>query len=218
MRPNIQRMHKLLKGIECVIFDFGEVLIELDYPRVISGFSKVANRNKEEIHEMVVTAPLLKEFEVNQLTPTEFRAGVNNLLGTSLEDGTFDQIWNSMLKNLPAERMELLEEVSTQYQTYMLSNSNVIHEEAYNKMILEVTGRPNLHALVNKAYFSQNMGLRKPNKECYEYVIADIGKDPSKMLFLDDRLDNIEGAQKCGLNTVHVTNAEKQLMELFKNG
>ncbi|MEP1096432.1 MAG: HAD family phosphatase [Cyclobacteriaceae bacterium] len=211
-------MSQQLDGIEGVIFDFGEVIIELDYPRVISGFSEVAKKNVEEIHELVVTAPLLKDFEVSKISPTEFRIGVNQLLGMSLDDDEFDFIWNSMLKNLPRERMDILADVAKRFNTFILSNSNVIHEAAYNKMIENVTGKPNLHAFVQKAYFSQDIGLRKPGKECYQFVIDDIGIDSDKLLFLDDRLDNIEGAQACGLNTVHVTDADRQLREIFKNG
>ncbi len=218
MRPNIQRMSKQLEGIEAVIFDFGEVIIELDYPRVISGFSEVANKNVNEIHELVVTAPILKEFEINKISPAEFRAGVNDLLGMSLDDATFDATWNLMLKNLPKGRMDLLADVSERFDTYILSNSNVIHEKAYNQMIMDVTGKRNLHEFVNKAYFSQDIGLRKPGKECYQYVIDEIGQDPGKLLFLDDRIDNIEGARNCGINTVHVTDAGRQLKEIFKNG
>ncbi len=218
MRPNIQRMSEQLKGIEGVIFDFGEVIIELDYPRVIEAFSKVAKKNVEEIHEMVVTAPLLREFEVNRISPAEFRIGVNDLLGMSLDDSEFDMTWNLMLKNLPKERMDILTEVSSRFSTYILSNSNVIHEKAYNEMIRNVTGRPSLHEFVDKAYFSMDIGLRKPGKECYQHVIEEIGMDPNKLLFLDDRADNIEGAKSCGINTIHVTDADRQLKEIFRNG
>lgn len=208
-------MSVLLKGIDCVIFDFGEVIIELDYPKVIEGFSKVARKNEEEIHEMVVTAPILQDFEVSKISPPEFRRQINELLGTSLVDTEFDQIWNSMLKHLPKERMDLLLEVGKRFDTYVLSNSNVIHEEAFNHMIKEKTGKQSLHDFVKKCYFSQDIRLRKPYRECYEYVIEDIGINPHKILFLDDRLDNIEGARSVGMKGFQVTNASKQLNEIF---
>ena len=211
-------MSRILQEIDHVIFDFGEVLIELDYARVIGGFSKVANKNESEIKEMVVTAPLLQDFEVGKITPDEFRAGVNDLLGTSMMSGEFDEIWNSMLKRLPPERMDLLQQVAARFDTYVLSNSNIIHEVAFNQMIKETTGKSSLHDFVEKCYFSQDIGLRKPYVECYNYVIEDIGADPGRMLFLDDRLDNVEGAMKSGLNAIQITDATRQLKELFGNG
>lgn len=208
-------MSELLEGIECVVFDFGEVLIELDYPKVIAGFSQVAQKNEEEIREMVVTAPLLQEFEVGRLSPKEFRIGVNELLGTSMEPNQFDAIWNSMLKSLPKWRMDLLTEVNQKHGAYILSNSNVIHEKFFNQLIAEVTGKSSLHDFVRKCYFSQDIGLRKPYLDCFEYVIKDIGIISEKILFLDDRQDNIEGARQVGMKAIQVTDAETQLREIF---
>ncbi len=208
-------MSNILDGIEYVIFDFGEVLIELDYPRVIHGFSEIANKNKHQINEMVVTAPLLQQFEVGSISSDEFRDGVNRLLGTSLPDDQFDAIWNSILKSLPKERMDLLDRVGSKYTTYILSNTNTIHERCFNQMIQEVTGKPSLHEFVTKCYFSHDIGFRKPNVECYEYVLQDAGIIPEKSLFLDDRLENVEGALQAGMNALHITNAPKQLTELF---
>ena len=211
-------MSDQLNGIECVVFDFGEVLIELDYPRIIEGFSKVASLNKKEIDELVVNAPLMQQLETSQITPKEFRKGVNELLGMSLNDEDFDEIWNSMLKNLPKWRMDMLWNIRAKYRTFVLSNSNIIHEIYFNRMIKEVTGKSSLHDFVEKCYFSHDIKLRKPYKEAYEYIIQDIGMEPSKMVFLDDRLDNCEAARASGINAIQITDAETQLRSIFNYG
>ncbi len=191
--------------------------MDLDYPKVITKFSEVAKQNESYIKEMVVTAPLLQEFEVGKISPTQFRQGVNKLLNTSMEEDQFDEVWNAMLKELPKERMDLLSEVSKRFDTYILSNTNAIHEVAFNRMIKEVTGKDGLHDFVKKCYFSHDIGLRKPNAACYEFVVQDIGMSADHLLFLDDRLDNIEGARAVGLNAIQVTNASRQLKEIFGN-
>ncbi|MEM9337956.1 MAG: HAD family phosphatase [Bacteroidota bacterium] len=208
-------MFDKLKNVTNVIFDLGEVLLELDYQRIIEKLSEVAKKNKSFIEEIVVTDPLLQDFEIGKISPQQFRQGVNELLGTHLDDDAFDKIWNSMLKRLPKERMDLLREVGGRFQTFILSNTNAIHEVAFNQMIKEVTGRNSLHDFVQKCYFSHTIGLRKPNQSCYQFVIQDIGQDASQMLFLDDRLDNIEGAKKAGLQAIQITDADRQLNELF---
>ena len=205
----------MLENIDYIVFDFGEVLIELDYPLVIEGFLRVANKNHEDIKEMVVTAPLLQEFEVGAITAAEFRGGVNSLLGTHLEDEELDSIWNSILKRLPKERMELLQRVAQRFPTYILSNTNHIHELAFNRIIEEVTGKHSLHEFVKKCYFSHDIGFRKPNADCYRYLIEDSGIIAEKALFLDDREDNIQSARQVGLNAIQITNADAQLTEIF---
>ncbi|WP_164115565.1 HAD family phosphatase [Sphingorhabdus sp. Alg239-R122] len=43
--------------------------------------------------------------------------------------------------------------------------------------------------------------LVKPDAAIYELAIRRFGIDPACALFIDDRLDNVEGARACGLNT-----------------
>lgn len=209
-------MNDLLKKIDVVIFDLGEVLIDLDYPKVIQGFSNAAKKNLHEIRELVVTAPILQEFEVGKLSPMEFRSQINDLLNAHLDADSFDAIWNSMLKSISISRMELVEKVGEHFETYILSNTNAIHEAHFNQMIKEVLGKPSLYDFVDNAFLSHEIGLRKPNLECYEYVIDDIQADPDKVLFLDDRLDNVMGAMATGIKAIQITNSDLQLNEIFQ--
>lgn len=211
-------MSDLLQGIDAVIFDFGNVLIDLDYPRVIREFSEVANKNEDEIEEMVVTAPILQRFERGMSTPEEFRKEINALLGIDLSDAQFDGIWNSMLKSVTKERMNKVLQIGERFDTYLLSNSNIIHELAYEEMIMEATGRPSVRDFVKEVYFSHELGMRKPNLDIYRHVIEDIDNYPSRMLFLDDRLDNVEAARIAGMKAVQIFDPEQQLNELFGLG
>lgn len=211
-------MSDLVQGIDAIIFDFGNVLIDLDYPRVIREFSEVAKKNKEEIEELVVTAPVLQKFEMGMTTPDEFRSKMNSILGTNMGEAQFDAIWNSMLKSITKERMNKVLQIGEKYQTFILSNTNIIHEMAYEEMIMEETGRPSLRDFVKEVYYSHEIGMRKPNLNCYNFVIDDIGLYASRMLFLDDRLDNVEAAQKAGMKAVQIFDPDKQLNEIFGLG
>lgn len=211
-------MSDLLQGVDAIIFDFGNVLIDLDYPRVIREFSEVAQKNQHEIEELVVTAPILQRFERGMSTPEEFRAEINGLLGTQLPEAQFDRIWNSMLLKVPKARMRKVLEIGKRYDTYILSNSNIIHELAFEEMIMEATGRASIRDFVKEVYFSHEIGMRKPNLNAYEHVIEDIDNYPSRMLFLDDRLDNVEAAQKAGMKAVQIFDPDSQLDQLFGLG
>lgn len=208
-------MSNHLQGIDAIIFDFGNVLIDLDYPRVIKRFSEVANKNQEEIEELVVTAPVLQKFEMGMIGPDEFRAKINSLLGTKMGERQFEDIWNSMLKSITKERMNKVLQIGKRFDTFILSNTNMIHEIAYEEMIMEETGRPSLRDFVKEVYYSHEIGMRKPNLNCYKFVIDDIGLYPSRMLFLDDRLDNVEGARKAGMKALQIFDPDFQLNEIF---
>lgn len=211
-------MSDLLQGVDAIIFDFGNVLIDLDYPRVIREFSEVAAKNQHEIEELVVTAPILQRFERGMSTPAEFRKEINGLLGTQLPEAKFDAIWNSMLKSVTKERLDKVLKIGEKYDTYILSNSNLIHELAFEEMIMEETGMPSIRDFVKEAFFSHEVGMNKPHMNIYEHVIEEIDNYPSRMLFLDDRLDNVEAAQKAGMKAVQIFDPDNQLNEIFELG
>ena len=92
------------------------------------------------------------------------------------------------------------------------------HEIAYEEMIMMETGRASLRDFVDEVFYSHEIGLRKPNLNCYEFVIDEIDNYPSRMLFLDDRLDNVDGAIKAGMKAVQIFDADRQLNEIFGLG
>lgn len=211
-------MSNLLQGIDIVIFDLGNVLIDLDYPRIIQGFKRVAKKNHENIRKLVMESKLLTEFETGRMEAPQFRAAVNQILKCNLTEREFESIWNSMLLNLTKERMRKLVQIGKQFDSYILSNTNIIHEFAFEEMVMDTTGRDSIRDFVKRAFFSHEIGLRKPDIEFYEYVTEEIGKKASRMIFLDDRLDNIEAAKKVGMKAVQIFNPDKQLKEIFGLG
>jgi HAD superfamily hydrolase (TIGR01509 family) len=58
------------------------------------------------------------------------------------------------------------------------------------------------------------MGMRKPDAEIFEQVLADNSLRPHETLFLDDYAVNIEGAKSVGIKTVHVT-SPSLILEYF---
>jgi epoxide hydrolase-like predicted phosphatase len=52
---------------------------------------------------------------------------------------------------------------------------------------------------------SSEVGLRKPDPRIYELTCARIEVEPTAAVFLDDNLQNVEGARALGIETVLVT-------------
>ncbi|MEM0941113.1 MAG: HAD family phosphatase [Bacteroidota bacterium] len=211
-------MLDLLRGIDAIIFDFGNVLIDLDYPRIIQEFKKVATKNQDNIRKLIMNSKVMMKFETGEIGPERFRASVNKILGMDLSEDNFDQIWNSMLKSITKERMDKVLKIRNKFDTYILSNSNILHEIAFEEMVMDATGKLSIREYVKKTYFSHEVGMRKPNRDIYEFVIEDINNYASRMLFLDDRLDNIEAARAVGMKAIQIFNPDRQLNEIFGLG
>lgn len=52
----------------------------------------------------------------------------------------------------------------------------------------------------DKVYLSYEIGIRKPDREIYEYVLNDLKIEAKNILFIDDNINNIITAKDCGMN------------------
>jgi HAD superfamily hydrolase (TIGR01509 family) len=54
----------------------------------------------------------------------------------------------------------------------------------------------------------------KPDLQIYQWVIAELGVDASQAVFVDDFVQNIEGANAAGMKTIHFQSPDQALQEL----
>ena len=57
--------------------------------------------------------------------------------------------------------------------------------------------------LFHKAYLSTEIGLHKPDPRVFEYVLRDLRCGPAAAVFVDDRIENVQGARRVGLHAIH---------------
>ena len=62
-------------------------------------------------------------------------------------------------------------------------------------------GKNILQENFHTCYYSQEIGLRKPHKEIYEFVLQQQGITASESLFLDDKPENLSEPEKLGIHT-----------------
>jgi glucose-1-phosphatase len=109
---------------------------------------------------------------------------------------------NAMLLSFPAERLLWLEEISKKYKIYLFSNTNCIHYNAFQNIFRENTGKQNLDGYFIKAYYSHQLGLRKPGEEAFVEILKRENLGAEETLFIDDTPVNIEGAKRAGMQGI----------------
>jgi epoxide hydrolase-like predicted phosphatase len=93
------------------------------------------------------------------------------------------------------------------YKTTLLSN-------AWPEARVSLEKRRGLGALTDALILSCEERLMKPDMRLYHLAAARLGVAPEETLFVDDRLDNVEGAHDAGLRAYHYTMREVALHEL----
>jgi glucose-1-phosphatase len=202
------------KKFETIIFDLGGVFINLDFSRALKNFSDLFQKDFSQFFSHSGQTDTFNTFEKGEISPSEFRNKLREQFGnTEISDLEIDNAWNSLLVDWPKERMELLKNAKNHYQIFLLSNNNAIHIEGCH-YLAEKMGGSRLHDYFHKAYLSHEIGLRKPDKEIFEFVINEQKLNLSKTLFIDDSIQHIEAARKLGINAYHLQ-APETVTDLF---
>ena len=192
-------------SIKNIVFDLGDVIINIDVPRAAQSFATLSGRETTEVIRLFEEGKVFRQFETGQLDAPGFRAHVRQLLDNSgWEDAEIDTAWNSLLLDLPADRVELLKQLGKKYRLFLLSNTSSIHIEAINKILHQASGVSNLDDLFEKIFLSYEMGIMKPHPDIYQRVLEEAGIRAEETLFLDDNADNIRAASALGIQTIHV--------------
>ena len=203
-----------LKDTETIIFDLGGVIIDLDSKRVIDQFQKHSNKSAENIIRLISKSQDLIDYEVGKMTDSEFCQVVNQLLSIELSQTSFETIWNSFLGTIKLDKLHLMLELKEKFNVLILSNTNPIHQRAFDRRVGELIPSKTMAGMVHTAYYSHELGLRKPNPHIYQKVVDLQNLNPAKTLFFDDCLENITSAQASGIQAIQVTYSDQILDQL----
>jgi len=194
-------MKAKLTGIKAIIFDLGNVLLNLDVEAAIHAFRELASGAPELDYRQAYADPVFNELETGKITPAGFRRRVRQILNNpGITDAAIDNAWCAIIDDIPEHRVKTLRKLGKKYDVYLFSNTNPIHvEHLHNEF--EAAFGIELPSLFIDHYYSYQLGERKPDVRSFEKVIQLSGINPEKTLFVDDLEENIAGAEKAGLQT-----------------
>ena len=204
----------LSKKIKNIIFDFGGVILNIDYQASIKAFEELGIRNFENLFSQATQSNIFDKLETGKIKPQEFRDEIRMLSGLKLTDEAIDIAWNKMLLDIPLERIEFLIKLKSEYNIYLLSNTNAIHYNIYINEIYKA-GYKSFDEIFKKAYFSHKVGMRKPHKDIYENVLNEEKLISEETLFIDDSAQNLQPAIDLGINT-YFMKKDDELVKLFQ--
>lgn len=187
--------------IRNLIFDFGGVIVDLDFSRTVNAFRAAGFFDIEERLSAIKQDKIFLQYEVGEVSTKYFRRKLRKHLSSSLFDKDIDYMWNAMLVGIPSYKLDLLLELKEEYKLYLLSNTNELHWE-YAQNCLFNYKNYTWNDFFKKVYLSFQMHLDKPSPEIYQAMMKDAGIKPDESLFIDDIELNCDGARQAGLNAV----------------
>lgn len=195
--------------IKNIIFDFGDIFINLDKEII---FRKIQKYGNPILNPELIT--LSNAFEVGQISPKTFINGLQSYFPKASTQELI-AIWNGMLLDFPDYRLEFMEKLAKEkeYRLFLLSNTNALHIPE----VVKIMGESKFQRFKNsfeQFYLSHEIHLRKPNVDIYEFVLEENALDPTETFFVDDTFENTQSASKLGIKTWNLIVGQEDIIQL----
>ncbi len=196
--------------IKNIIFDFGDIFIDLDKEVVFREIEKNGG-NPELTPELLAVN---HRFEVGEISPEEFVVQLG-MLFPNVSPNEIIRIWNSMLLDFPDYRLEFIETLATEddYRLFLLSNTNALHIPHVQKIMGHHTYR-RFQNCFEQFYLSHEIHLRKPDFEVFEFVLDQNNLKATETFFVDDTKENTDAATSLGIKCWHLQVGKEDITEL----
>jgi FMN phosphatase YigB (HAD superfamily) len=204
-------------SVKNLIFDLGGVILDLSVDHTLQAVADISGLDKTEVTKRFITSPGFIDYEKGLITDSEFRDFVRETYAVpEITDEEIDACWNAMLRGLPLQKLNLLQNLMHSYKVYLLSNTNTIHLQYINEVMIPgvVSGQHSLDPYFHRTYYSHLLKKRKPDAEIFLHVLQENNLEAAETLFLDDNLGNVEGAKALGIQTIHILSPD-MVIEYF---
>lgn len=196
--------------IKNVVFDIGNVLVEYFPSKEVEKFK--TNENKIwDAKKLYATDINYRKYLNGLISVDEMLQDCNNKYkGFSVE---FDLL---LIKNKQKymmhemkENTRLLENINNKYMTYLLSN---IAKESFEYIYENFR----FAKIVKGGIYSYVENISKPEPKIYQILIERYNLHPEETIFIDDKIKNIEEAEKLGIKGILYNKEENDLRELLE--
>ncbi|WP_303318969.1 HAD family phosphatase [Flavivirga abyssicola] len=195
--------------IKTIIFDFGNVFINLD----LEGHMQHALK-AYEIEAFSEEMMAFNSFYEQGLISTDEFLKFYTENFPKLSTKALIDIWNFMLKDFPVHRLDFLKQLKSdsKYNLILLSNTNELHINWIEK---HIPFYETFKSYFDVFYLSHEIGLRKPNQDIFEFVLKENKLNAEECLFIDDNIDNINTAKELDLNVWNINHKTDDIIDLF---
>ncbi|WP_179345308.1 HAD-IA family hydrolase [Winogradskyella ursingii] len=195
--------------IKTLIFDFGDVFINLDKQGAMSNALNLFNI--ETFENDMLTANI--NYEIGKISTSEF---IDFYLTKfpDLNASKIKEAWNYLIKDFPQYRLEFVKSLARdgKYQLILLSNTNAMHIDFIKS---KVAFYEEFKSCFDVFYLSQEINLRKANANVFKFLLKENNLNANECLFIDDTKENTDTAEKMGFHVWNIDETSEDVVDLL---
>ncbi|OGC00309.1 hypothetical protein A2V82_11590 [candidate division KSB1 bacterium RBG_16_48_16] len=193
--------------INVVFFDLGGVLVDVHEANLLDNFQKLAHSDPERVQAILARLKNdAEEFQRGHFESKDFYRKALAAFDCGFDFSSFNTAYTDMF-DLKYDVVEIAQKLSRQTRISLISNTDELHYE----YILEKY--PELFIFEQPTTSFQVHSL-KPEPVIYRSALSKLGIEAQQALFIDDKPENIAGANAVGMPGILFTNAENLILEL----
>lgn len=182
------------------IFDLGNVIVDIDFKRVLGVWSKLSSVPLATLSERFTMGEVFQQHERGEISDEDFARQLSDEMGLSLSFEQFAEGWQAVFVALRPEVIAIMQKLRAEgHRVVVLSNTNRLHCNYWPQHYPEVA------AAADHLYLSQDLGMRKPEARIYQHVLSAENIPAEQAVFFDDVEANIVAARIEGITGIHVT-------------
>lgn len=196
------RHGKAVEPVEALLFDFGNVVVPIDFGRMFESWGRAAGVDAGVLLRRFSFDEAYCAYERNEIGLEAYFGHLRAVLGLDLSRESLLEGWNALFLDPDPAMERLLQELSGRYPLYLLSNTNPAHRAHWG---------PRYAAMLKpfRAVFTScDIGARKPEAAAFGHAAREINAPPERIVFFDDLAENVAGARRAGLQAFVATGPE----------
>ena len=204
------KSHLAKQHVQIVVFDFGGVIAQANTTQMSNFLINSFNINKDELSSALRD---MQNYVSKGGSEKQFWEQFAISKRITLPNDWFNQfgiVIQQSITEMP-ESLTIVKTLQSQgYQTAMLSDVTQYQAEIIRKM--------GYYDLFTPVLLSYEIGVKKPNPEAFQILLKKLKLPAPSVLFIDDRIENVEAAKNQGIDSIQFINPEQLKDELEKRG
>lgn len=195
-----------------IYFDMGNVLVTFDESRAVRQIAEASSVEPARVREILFDSGLQRQYEEGRVSVELVYETFCRESGTRPDFHVLEHAASDMFElNVPIVPL-IVHLDAAEYRLGILSNTCHSHWNHLRKRFR-----------ILKLYFdpvvlSYEVGAMKPDESIYQAAIDRAGVPAERIFYVDDRLENVEGARRSGMDAVQFQGVTQLAHELRQRG
>jgi glucose-1-phosphatase len=199
----------MVETIKAVIWDMGGVILRTNGEGSRQELAREFKVSTGFLYNLVFDSPSAEKATVGLISETEHWNIVADTLGLSRNriQELQDRFWAEDIidKNL----VDFIKNLKQNYKTGLLSN-------AWSGARQSLYQRNDWDLVFHYSMFSYEVRMRKPDAQIYEKILELMGVKANEAIFVDDLVDNINGASEVGICGIQYKSTQQAILEVTR--